>query len=465
MKLKSNVLIFFIVSLRALLFRAWQSCFKRDCFVALLLAMTLMTTLPGYAAENVMPLSLKQCIDLALKNNIDILVSHAREEQAKGEQGIWNAELLPQIDAVASQERTWWENASALGFTGFGVIGPFNTFDARIMVSQRILDFSALEHAQAGKIKWQASELEIELASQQVILATSLAYIQALGYEQELATSYEDVRLADHFLSLSLHQLDAGLASVVDVAGNRTTLAQQEAKQEELRLNVIKSQLELKRLIKIPLAQPIVLTDHLKNENHAYLNVDDAISRAQDDRIEMQVAYANSDFTLCELKASKSERLPKIDVIGSWGETGVTPTKDAAHAAEAMVRISLPIWEGGRISGDIKEKAGLHEEQKLEADDLSWKIEEDVRLSLETLVSTRAQMNAVKKVQDFAQQELNLAQDRFSSGIGDNTQLINAQVALADSKDKYVQTLALYDQAQLNYFAAIGKPQDFDLIN
>ena len=92
------------------------------------------------------------------------------------------------------------------------------------MVSQRILDFSALAHAQAGKIKWKSSQLEIELASQQVILATSLAYIQALGYAQELASSYEDVRLADHFLSLSLHQLDAGLASVVDVAGEPHTI-------------------------------------------------------------------------------------------------------------------------------------------------------------------------------------------------------------------------------------------------
>jgi len=423
----------------------------------------LTIAVPSHAAQEVMPLSLKQCIDLALKNNIDVLLSRARAQQAQGQQIVLDADLLPQIDAVASQQRTWWENIGALGFSGFGVIGPFNTFDARIMVSQRILDFSAIAHAQAGKIKWQASQLEIELASQQVVLATSEAYIQALGYAQELATSYEDVRLADHFLSLSLHQLDAGLASSVDVAGNRTQLAQEEAKQEELRLNVAKAQLELKRLIKVPLSQAIELTDTLENEDLDYLKVDEAIAHAQEDRMEILVAHADSNYSLEELKASKREYLPKIDLTGDVGETAVEPDKDSAHAAEAMIKISLPIWEGNRIAGDVKEKAGLHEEQKIKADDLNWKIEEDVRLSLETLVSTRAQMEAEKKVEDFAQQELNLAQDRFSSGLGDNTQLINAQVVLADAKDKYVQTLALYDQAQLNYFAAIGKPQQFDL--
>ena len=336
----------------------------------------------SHAAQDAMPLSLKQSIDLALQNNIDVLLAKAREQEAQGQKMAWNADLLPQIDAVASQQRTWWENIGALGFPGFtGVIGPFNTFNAGIMVSQRILDFSALAHAQAGRIKWKSSQLEIELASQQVILATSLAYIQALGYAQELSSSYEDVRLAEHFLSLSLHQMDAGLASVVDVARDRTQLAQQKARQEELRLNVIKSQLELKRLIKIPLSQPIELTDILDNRTYDYLNVDDAITHAQQDRMEMLVAHADSDYSLAELKASKREYLPKINVTGQWGETGLTPDKDVTHAANAMVSISLPIWDSGSIAGDIKEKAGLNEEEKIKSDDLNWKIEEDVRVS------------------------------------------------------------------------------------
>jgi len=433
------------------------------CVFAGLFIATLGITL-SFAVEEPIALSLKQCIDLALKNNVDILLAQSKAEQSHGQQSQWNADLLPQIDAVASQQRTWWENIGALGFPGFtGDIGPFNAFNASIMVSQRILDFSALAHAQSGKFKWKSSQLQIELASQQVVLATSMAYIQALGYAEELQSSYEDVRLANHFLSLSLHQLDAGLASEVDVARERTQLAQQLARQEELRLDVVKSQLELKRLIKIPLAQPIELIDLLEDYHHEYLQVDDAISTAQNNRMEIRVAEADSDFSLEELKASKREYLPKINLIGQWGETGLTPDKDVTHAANAMVSISLPIWEGGRINGEIKEKQGLNEEQKIKSDDLNWKIDEDVRVSLETLKSTRAQLDAENQVANFAQQELNLAQDRFSSGLGDNTQLIDAQVALADARDKYVQTEAQFDQAQLNYFASIGEPQQFDL--
>ena len=116
----------------------------------------MMIVLAGscFAADGPMPLSFKQSIDLALKNNIEVLLAKAKSMEAQGQKISWNADLLPQIDAVASQQRTWWENIGALGFPGFtGAIGPFNTFNASLMVSGRILDFSALAHAQAGRIK------------------------------------------------------------------------------------------------------------------------------------------------------------------------------------------------------------------------------------------------------------------------------------------------------------------------
>src|ERR1700721_2901549 len=146
----------------------------RRTYIVLTVFFSILFVGRGQAQADTMPLSLKQCIDLALKNNIDVLLARARSEQAKGEEAVIKADLLPQIDAVASQQRTWWENIGALGFPGFsGTIGPFNTFNAQIMVSQRILDFAAMAHAQAGKIKWESSKLQIDLASQQIILATS----------------------------------------------------------------------------------------------------------------------------------------------------------------------------------------------------------------------------------------------------------------------------------------------------
>jgi outer membrane protein len=284
-----------------------------------------------------------------------------------------------------------------------------------------------------------------------------------LQYQEQLSASAENIRLAEHLLSVSQHQLDAGLASVVDVARSRTQLAQQEARQEQLRLNVIKAHMTLKRIIKIPLSQSIELTDDLTDDERIGMNVEEAIAQAQQNRIELRLAHAELDYSVAELKAAKRERFPKIEMGGDFGLTGVTPTEDAQRAAQASVRVTMPIWEGGRIAGAIKEQTGLNEEENIKLNDLNLRVEEDVRLALETLMSNYIQVQATQKVADLAQQELTLAQDRFTSGVGNNTDVINAETILSNAHDFYVQTLAQYNQAQLNYFAALGDPMQFNL--
>lgn len=432
--------------------------------IYLILTIVIVLTIgsPSFA-DDIVALTLEDSVKLALKNNTDVLVAKARIKQSEGQKDILLADLLPQIDVGASQQRTWWENLGALGFSGAGSIGPFNTFDSRIAISQRIIDLSALTRAQAGRIKLKSANLTSDLVKEQIMLATAMAYIQTLQYQEQLEASKEDIRLAEHLLSLSEHQLDAGLASIVDVARSKTQLAQHQARQEQLRLNVIKSQIALKRIMKLPLDQTIELKDDLVNKEVVGITAEQAFEKAKEGRIELRLAESNVDYSLTQLKAAKRERLPKVEVGGDFGLQGVTPTDDAQRAAQATVRVTMPIWEGGRIEGAIKEQTGLNDEENLQLTDTKLRIEQDVRLAIETLKSNFIQVQAMQKVVDLAKQELTLAQDRFSSGVGNNTDVIDAETKFASAHDLYVQTLAQYNQAQLNYFAALGNPTEFNL--
>ena len=67
-----------------------------------------------------------------------------------------------------------------MGFKGADLIGPFNTFDARFQLTQRILDLSALARLEAGASEVNAAQYEEGLARQKVVLIASLAYLDAL---------------------------------------------------------------------------------------------------------------------------------------------------------------------------------------------------------------------------------------------------------------------------------------------
>lgn len=417
----------------------------------------------SFAASQPLLLSLKQSIAIALRNNTSILIAQARVKQSQGNKEMLGADLLPNIDLQASQTRTWWTNFAAMGFAEAGVVGPYNTFDARVGIAQRILDLSALSHAKAGSIQWHKTQLEEDLAQEEVILSTSLAYIDALRTQEELKSSQEDIRQAKYLLSLARHQISMGLGSTIDEARAETELAQQEALQEQLKLRHYKALLELKRIIHLPIGEEIRLSDSLAASKENWPSFEKAFQVALDHRLEARIAEAELSSRIQELHAASQERLPKLIAQANYGLSGNLPDTSAKPVAQAGVAVSLPIWEGGRIHGKITEQQALRKEDEAKLDDVKIKIEEDLRLALETFRSSRIQLEALHHLVDLSRRELNLAQDRFKQGIGDNTQVIHAQTMLAQASNGYVQALAQYEQARLNVYSALGNAQGFYL--
>lgn len=435
--------------------------FKRTIYVSTFIIF--WSNLIVSSAHSSQTLSLQQALDLALHNNASVLLARAEIGAAQGRNGEARSDLLPQIDIGASQTRVWWENYGAQGFAAAGVVGPYNTFDARVEVSQRLFDLSALSRAEAGKIQLQAAYIKEDLVNQQVISAVSLMYVEALRQQEQLRVSQKDLDLSQHLLAVSQHANQAGTASDLDVARSRTQLAQEEARFEEVVLNGQKAVLELKRAIGLPLAEEIALSDRLVSLQDQWPTIDRAVDLAEENRIEVKLAKTQIDYADKNLQGAAREHLPVLTAVGNYGETGSFPDRSLKHASQAGIQLTMPIWEGNRTSSLVKEKAAVRSQDEIRLDELKKAIEEDVRLAYQTLVSSRKEMEANGRLIQLANRELTLAQDRFSTGVGDNTEVINAQTALADAHDAYVAALSQYNQGRLNLYMALGQAQDFHL--
>ena len=84
-----------------------------------------------------------------------------------------------------------------------------------------------------------------------------------------------------------------------------------------------------------------------------------------------------------------------------------------------------------------------------------------MRLALVTLRTAVAQVHAADESVRLAQRELEMAQDRFRAGVGDNLEVVNAQTALANARDAQVNALAQYNAARLNLAASVGRAEAF----
>jgi outer membrane protein len=123
----------------------------------------------------------------------------------------------------------------------------------------------------------------------------------------------------------------------------------------------------------------------------------------------------------------------------------------------------VPLFDGGRTRSEIQAASSRQRQAELQLRDLRAEVEKDVRLSLENLSTREEQVTAAQQTAELAERELQLAQDHFANGVGDNIELGNAQTALEDARQVPVSSLAQFNLARLNLAASRDRAESFHL--
>jgi len=411
-------------------------------------------------------LSIGQAIDLAIQNNLTSKLAKAGTEVARGKAIQDTAGLLPQLSGALSQTRVFKTNLAAEGFSAlpipgfYPVIGPYNVFDARIYLTQTLFNANNFWTMRAGRAGRHIAELQESLAREQVATAAALAYLEAQRAQRAVAAAQADLTLSDSLLKLARDQHGAGISTGIDVARAETERAQENLRLIRAQVAVHQADLRLKRVVGLPLDKPVSLPDLPRVELTQLPAEDQAVGQAGHDRFELQIDKENVEATQDSLRASKAEHLPTITALADYGHSGTT-INNTARTGSIGGRLDLPIFAGGVAHGHVVEDTSREKDAEDLYQDTNAQVEEDVRLALQTLTAEIEETHTADQAVDLSRKELKMAQDRFSAGVGDNIQVLNAQTALARALDDQVDAFARYDIARVNLAASLGHMQDF----
>jgi outer membrane protein TolC len=412
-------------------------------------------------------LSYEDAIRLSIENNLATLQAHERRNEARGELQQSRAPLLPNISGVAYQA-SLTENLVALGFqpgiiSGFNstFLGPFKNFDARLLLTQKVFDLSAIRSYQAGRAGVRVAELEEALAREQVASRTGLIYLEALRADRAVVAAQANVELAQALLKLAQDQRNAGVGTGVDVTRAQTRLAEQQVGLAQAQTTSEQARLDLQRVVGLPLGSALTLTDQLRFVEDPLPSVDTAVAQAAHDRREIQVAEEENKVSQLEAQAARADHLPSLEVVGDYGASGITPDRSDLPTRRIALQLNVPIFNGGLTQGRVKAATSRQKQTELELANIRGQVEEDVRLSLTTLRTAAVQVRAADESVTLAQRELEMARDRFRAGVGDNLEVITAQTSLANARIAQVTALAQHNAARLNLAAALGRAETF----
>src|SRR5471032_907102 len=142
---------------------------------------------------------------------------------------------MPNVNARVGETRQTI-NLAAFGFSGgpgspFAgiptIVGPFNVFDARVLLSQSVLDFGALNSARAEAHNVEAARLTFRSARDFVIHVAGNLYVQVLAASAraDAARAQQETARTLHEQALDLKQ--SGIIAGIDVLRAEVQLSTQ----------------------------------------------------------------------------------------------------------------------------------------------------------------------------------------------------------------------------------------------
>ncbi len=215
------------------------------------------------------------------------------------------------------------------------------------------------------------------------------------------------------------------------------------------------AKLNLGRAIGLPLGQEFELTDALPFSDINPPSLDDALKMAYRSRNDFRAALDIEKASAQSLSATKGERYPVVAVNGGYGDVG--RTLGHSHGDFTFqAGINVPIFTGGRIKGDITQAEAELRRRKAEAENIRGQIDYDVRTAFLNLNAAGQQVAVAKQNVDLANETLARSKDRFTSGVTDSVEVVQAEQSVANANDQYITSLYNHNLSKLSLARALG---------
>lgn len=412
----------------------------------------------GKLISGVLALSLSDSIDRGLKYNIDVLTSEQSTRAAQAARLTALSALLPNLTAQVS-ETSQQVNLRALGFGGFPgirtIVGPFAFFDVRAYLTQSLLNLSALAAERGASSDVRAAQFAYQNGRDAVVLAVIGFYLQAISGTARVESVTAQLNTATALLQQATDLRQAGVAAGIDVLRAQVELQSQQQQLIFYRNEFEKQKLGLARAIGLPLEQQFRLADEIPYTPLPVLTLEEALREAYQFRPDYQASLASIRSAEYQKQAARNQRLPVVTFDGNYGVIGRNPS-DAHGTYAAVGALQVPIFDGGRIRGDVMRTDALLEQRRAESGDLRGRVDYEVRSAFLDLGAAREQVAVAQSSINLANQELQQARDRFQAGVANTVEVVQAQQAVAASNENYISSLYSYNFAKASLARALG---------
>lgn len=388
-------------------------------------------------------LSLAECINIAMENQIDVLVGENDLSSARERRVQVRSDYFPQVSVQYSHDENLSDSSSD-DTTSLSVMQNF--YDGGLReASVRSADASV---AQSGA--------RLDRTRQTVAYSVTRYYFSLLRARHEADVQGTRVLYLEGQLDMMRARIDAGDAAEADTLPVEAELAN--AKVDKLAAdNAVKAaRLDLQNAMGMSASSVLEIEEVEEPGDLTLVSLEEYLAEAFDSRPEITESGASVASAKASVDSARISMLPRPFVSGQYDEhfgTGSTVDSEV-RIVGGMV---FSVFDGGDRNAAYRESRLSLSSAELQAEQTRKDIESDVRRAYLNLIDARERIAASDLSLEAARKNFDAQEAMYKTGLAVPLDLLNAELGLASAKSSAVQ--ARYDYftsiAELEY--AIGK--------
>ncbi len=431
-------------------------------------------------------LSLEESLEIALENNRGLLASGEELKGVRTSVDMAEAARLPNISISSSYMRfggdqeqfdfeldgsdlanefDWMSDEFGEEIAGsfnefFSSIGegfeqPDSIFQTELSLQQPLYTFgrisSGIDQARAG---YSAAEAGFEGDRQELIHEVITTYNNVLLAEELLELQHDIKEQVETHLDVVQSNLDAGMVTELDRHEAMVALSEVEQEIVEARSNLklaregFRSLLGLERGIEIGFAG---------SYDEAFINLEDEVLKMAEenelidleDNPQLEALAYQREASEASLEMAEAERFPTIAMVGNYSwEDEDFGFEDSSWSIG--VNVSFDIFDGGQRRAEIEQAEAEMRQMEYNRQEAEDGLYIEANRALSSLNDAISQEELTAQMQEQAEEQLRLAELRYSEGVGTSTDVIDAragysQARLAGEEARFSRIEALAD--------------------
>jgi outer membrane protein TolC len=399
-------------------------------------------------------LTFDRAVEIALKQNPDILSIRQEQVKASGAVDVARGAFLPSV-SIGSSYTLEEETSSG---------SDDDSYSGSITVSETLYAGGKYQaYKKEAQLGVGIADSSVANVEETVIYDLYSLFYDVLLGKENVKTAEDALSYAENYVEEMKKRQEVGLATSLEVTRAEKLLVTSRKNLVSAKNSLESSKVSLFELLKLQDGQFSSVEGDLSYTSFTG-DQQASLTKAMEQRPDLKTSRGEVEVQKQEIRVAQSGLRPTVSISGSWEYDDPATTSSGEYDEwSASVNIDFPVFDSGITKGYVAQERATLEQAKQAVIANEEAVRAEVAKAYLDLDTTAKTVEEARKNLELAKESLRLAEVGYREGVGIQLDVLDARSELTDARTLYSEAVRDHELALAYLFKVEGGLVNYSL--